>query len=62
MRYQCPALKRRSQLDNSDLRALMKSRRGRCGEFANLFTLFLRAIGLRARYGSFICNLSTCLV
>lgn len=34
----------------NDLRALMKSRIGRCGEFANLFTLMLRAVGLRARY------------
>jgi len=34
----------------NDLRALMKSRVGRCGEFANLFSLFLRAVGLRARY------------
>ncbi|KAF9513603.1 hypothetical protein BS47DRAFT_1485564 [Hydnum rufescens UP504] len=34
----------------NDLAALMKSRKGRCGEFANLFTLFLRAVGLRARY------------
>jgi len=34
----------------NDLRALMNSRRGRCGEFANIFTLMIRAIGLRARY------------
>lgn len=34
----------------NELRALMKSRIGRCGEFANLFALFLRAVGLRARY------------
>ncbi|QRV75473.1 transglutaminase-like protein [Ceratobasidium sp. AG-Ba] len=29
---------------------LMKSRIGRCGEWANLYTLFLRTVGLRARY------------
>ncbi|KAF8514079.1 hypothetical protein JB92DRAFT_176389 [Gautieria morchelliformis] len=29
---------------------LMRTRVGRCGEFANLFTLFLRAMGLRAQY------------
>ncbi|KAF8338006.1 uncharacterized protein EI90DRAFT_3041291 [Cantharellus anzutake] len=34
----------------NSLESLMKSRKGRCGEFANLFTVFLRAIGLRARY------------
>ncbi|KAH7102779.1 hypothetical protein BKA62DRAFT_698805 [Auriculariales sp. MPI-PUGE-AT-0066] len=34
----------------NDLKYLMKSRLGRCGEFANLFTLMLRAVGLRARY------------
>ncbi|KZW02866.1 hypothetical protein EXIGLDRAFT_813283 [Exidia glandulosa HHB12029] len=34
----------------NDLRVLMKSRVGRCGEFANVFTLMLRAVGLRARY------------
>ncbi|CED82140.1 Peptide:N-glycanase [Phaffia rhodozyma] len=34
----------------NDCRMLMKTRKGRCGEFANLFTLFLRAAGFRARY------------
>jgi hypothetical protein len=34
----------------SNLPALMQSREGRCGEFANLFTLFLVAVGLDARY------------
>ncbi|KAF8323050.1 hypothetical protein DL93DRAFT_2070476 [Clavulina sp. PMI_390] len=36
----------------NNLATLMKpeNRRGRCGEFAGLFTLFIRAIGLRARY------------
>ncbi|KAG9005084.1 peptide-N4-(N-acetyl-beta- glucosaminyl)asparagine amidase [Tulasnella sp. JGI-2019a] len=34
----------------NDPKALMKSCLGRCGEFANLFCLFLRAVGLRARY------------
>jgi len=34
----------------NDPKALMISRLGRCGEFANLFCLFLRAVGLRARY------------
>lgn len=34
----------------NDLRALFVTRRGRCGEAANLFMLCLRAVGLRARY------------
>ncbi|KAJ1308018.1 hypothetical protein OPQ81_002089 [Rhizoctonia solani] len=34
----------------NDLKYLMRTRLGRCGEWANLYTLFLRAVGLRARY------------
>ncbi|KZO96742.1 hypothetical protein CALVIDRAFT_527409 [Calocera viscosa TUFC12733] len=34
----------------NDPATLMKTREGRCGEWANLFTLFLRAVGLRTRY------------
>ncbi|CAE6431862.1 unnamed protein product [Rhizoctonia solani] len=34
----------------NDLKYLMRTRMGRCGEWANLYTLFLRAVGLRARY------------
>ncbi|KZT57911.1 hypothetical protein CALCODRAFT_495562 [Calocera cornea HHB12733] len=34
----------------NDPAMLMKTREGRCGEWANLFTLFLRAVGLRTRY------------
>ncbi|CAE6341204.1 unnamed protein product [Rhizoctonia solani] len=34
----------------NDLTYLMRTRMGRCGEWANLYTLFLRAVGLRARY------------
>lgn len=33
----------------SDLGALLQSRRGRCGEFANLFSLFLHAASLQWR-------------
>jgi hypothetical protein len=38
----------------SNLRYLMRSRVGRCGEFAGLFALFIRAVGLRGRYGKSI--------
>ena len=31
-------------------RALFKSRRGRCGEFANLFGTYCRALGFDTRY------------
>lgn len=34
----------------NNLRYLMRSKVGRCGEFANLFALFVRAVGLRGRY------------
>ncbi|KAJ3377818.1 hypothetical protein HDU84_008182 [Entophlyctis sp. JEL0112] len=34
----------------NDLRVLMKQRRGRCGEWANLFTLFSIAMGFETRY------------
>jgi len=34
----------------NDPAVLMRTRVGRCGEFANLFALFLRAMGLRAQY------------
>lgn len=34
----------------NNLHYLMRFKKGRCGEFANLFTLFIRAVGLRARY------------
>ncbi|KAL7413312.1 hypothetical protein BDY24DRAFT_362378 [Mrakia frigida] len=45
---ECRAVERFPRFN--DLATLMRTRRGRCGEFSNLFTLFLRAVGLRARY------------
>ncbi|KAG9101005.1 hypothetical protein FS749_011088 [Ceratobasidium sp. UAMH 11750] len=38
----------------NDPKYLMKTRLGRCGEWANLYTLFLRTVGLRARYGTLL--------
>jgi len=34
----------------NDVKALMKSRRGRCGEFANLYGFFCTAVGFETRY------------
>jgi len=42
----------------NDPAVLMRTRVGRCGEFANLFTLFLRALGFRAQYGMCLLMIS----
>ena len=51
--YECP------RCDNGTIttfprynhpRSILKSRRGRCGEYANLYGLFLRSLGFDVRY------------
>lgn len=44
----CAAVRRFPRYNDPAM--LMKTHEGRCGEWANLFTLFLRAVGLRTRY------------
>lgn len=49
--YQCTACRRQTRFPRfNDPGTLLHTRRGRCGEWANCFTLCCRAAGLVARY------------
>ncbi|XP_045502019.1 peptide-N(4)-(N-acetyl-beta-glucosaminyl)asparagine amidase [Colias croceus] len=49
--YQCKECNCQTRFPRyNDVRALMRSRRGRCGEWANCFTMFCRALGYDTRY------------
>lgn len=49
--YACKSCGARTRFPRfNDPRRLMCTRAGRCGEWANTFTLFCRALGFRARY------------
>ncbi|GAM25805.1 hypothetical protein SAMD00019534_089800 [Acytostelium subglobosum LB1] len=48
--YKCPSQHNTRFPRFNDPGKLLETRRGRCGEWANTFTLFCRALGYRSRY------------